>query len=286
TTFDAQYKFSGKERDIETGYGYFGARYYSSELGIWISTDPLSDKYPSTTPFAYCRNNPIMLIDPNGMDDDWVQNNKTGEYEWHDNVTSSSNTPEGYSYVGKTGNDILGNLGVSSNYETKTDMSVGIGTVGGDGNGTAGSGSGNMGNGVIGGTADNVIANLSINADINMNPDNATENNVNGWTFNGVTVTGSVSENQNPDSGGNLFVNTNNKSYSKHLEAPSGSILSETNKKQSTASIHVPASALRNPNYLQSATIGIGRPNNATLLKKPTEINWNLQTHTMLRQGK
>jgi RHS repeat-associated protein len=66
TTFDAQYKFSGKERDIETGYGYFGARYYSSELGIWISTDPLADKYPSLTPYAYCANNPIMFIDPDG----------------------------------------------------------------------------------------------------------------------------------------------------------------------------------------------------------------------------
>jgi RHS repeat-associated protein len=75
TTFDAQYKFSGKERDIETGYGYFGARYYSSELGIWISTDPMAGKYPSSTPYAYCRNNPIMLVDPNGMEDgnfhDW-----------------------------------------------------------------------------------------------------------------------------------------------------------------------------------------------------------------------
>jgi RHS repeat-associated protein len=66
TTYEAIYKFSGKERDIETGYGYFGARYYSSELGIWISTDPMAGKYPSLTPYNYCADNPIMLQDPDG----------------------------------------------------------------------------------------------------------------------------------------------------------------------------------------------------------------------------
>jgi RHS repeat-associated protein len=82
TTYEAIYKFSGKERDLETGYGYFGARYYSSELGIWISTDPMAGKYPSSTPYAYCRNNPIMLVDPNGMDDEFSQTkyvNQKGE---------------------------------------------------------------------------------------------------------------------------------------------------------------------------------------------------------------
>jgi RHS repeat-associated protein len=70
TTYEAIYKFSGKERDIETGYGYFGARYFSSELGIWISTDPMANKYPSLTPYNYCADNPIMLHDPNGEDFD------------------------------------------------------------------------------------------------------------------------------------------------------------------------------------------------------------------------
>ena len=62
--------FSAKERDLETGLSYFGARYYSSDLSIWLSVDPMSDKYPSTSPYAYCRNNPIRLVDPNGMFDD------------------------------------------------------------------------------------------------------------------------------------------------------------------------------------------------------------------------
>ena len=60
------YTFSAKERDSETGLSYFGSRYYSSDLSVWLSVDPMSDKYPSTSPYAYCRNNPIILMDPNG----------------------------------------------------------------------------------------------------------------------------------------------------------------------------------------------------------------------------
>ena len=58
--------FSAKEKDTETGLSYFGARYYSSDLSIWLSVDPMSDKYPSLSPYTYCANNPIKLVDPNG----------------------------------------------------------------------------------------------------------------------------------------------------------------------------------------------------------------------------
>ena len=60
------YTFSAKEKDAETGYSYFGARYYSSELSIWLSVDPMLDKYPSLSPYVYCANNPVKLVDPNG----------------------------------------------------------------------------------------------------------------------------------------------------------------------------------------------------------------------------
>ena len=58
--------FSAKEKDTETGLSYFGARYYSSDLSIWLSVDPMSDKYPSLSPYVYCANNPVKLVDPNG----------------------------------------------------------------------------------------------------------------------------------------------------------------------------------------------------------------------------
>ena len=62
----ALYTFSAKERDAETGLSYFGARYYSSDLSIWLSVDPMSDKYPSLSPYVYCATNPVKLVDPDG----------------------------------------------------------------------------------------------------------------------------------------------------------------------------------------------------------------------------
>ena len=59
--------FTGKERDSETGFSYFGARYYDSDLmTAWLSVDPMADKYPGLSPYAYCAWNPIKLVDPDG----------------------------------------------------------------------------------------------------------------------------------------------------------------------------------------------------------------------------
>ncbi len=76
TTWNAMYTFSAKERDSETGLSYFGSRYYSSDLSVWLSVDPMSDKYPYQSGYVYCGNNPIKIIDPNG-DDEW-EVNETG----------------------------------------------------------------------------------------------------------------------------------------------------------------------------------------------------------------
>lgn len=63
--------FTGKERDIETGLDYFGARYYSLSLGRFTSTDPLmvsaKQKNPQTwNRYTYGLNNPLRFIDPDG----------------------------------------------------------------------------------------------------------------------------------------------------------------------------------------------------------------------------
>ena len=61
--------FTGKERDSETGFSYFGVRYYDSDLMTgWLSVDPMADKYPGLSPYAYCAWNPIRLVDPDGED--------------------------------------------------------------------------------------------------------------------------------------------------------------------------------------------------------------------------
>ena len=72
---DNQYRYNckitpnstGKELDTETGFSYFGARYLDHTLTTtWLSVDPMADKYPSISPYAYCAWNPIKLVDPNG----------------------------------------------------------------------------------------------------------------------------------------------------------------------------------------------------------------------------
>jgi RHS repeat-associated protein len=63
-------KFTGKERDVETGLDYFGARYYSGAQGRFASADKGSDQHPrdpqSWNLYSYARNNPLIWIDPSG----------------------------------------------------------------------------------------------------------------------------------------------------------------------------------------------------------------------------
>ena len=74
--------FTGKERDSETGFSYFGARYYDSDLMTgWLSVDPMADKYPNISPYAYCAWNPVKLVDPDGEDIEIIgKDNQT--YYW------------------------------------------------------------------------------------------------------------------------------------------------------------------------------------------------------------
>ena len=69
-------KFTGKERDSESGLDYFGARYYSSSMGRWMSPDwadkpeavPYSDLWnpQSLNLYGYVNNNPLSQADPDG----------------------------------------------------------------------------------------------------------------------------------------------------------------------------------------------------------------------------
>ena len=84
------------------GYSYFGARYYDSEVSVWLSVDPLSDKYPSTSPYMYVRGNPIMLVDPNGMWDKDADGNWTatkGDSWWKLHKQSGMSWKETMAYA-------------------------------------------------------------------------------------------------------------------------------------------------------------------------------------------
>lgn len=83
--YDERFKFIDKERDEESGYDYFGERYFYSTFNHWLSVDPMSDKYPNISPYAYCNWNPICFIDPDG--EDWIDPGD-GNISWNDKATS------------------------------------------------------------------------------------------------------------------------------------------------------------------------------------------------------
>ena len=67
--WNTPYLFNAKEFDEETGMYYYGARYYDPRLSLWMSVDPLVQKYQILLPYGYCSNNPIVRIDPDGQYD-------------------------------------------------------------------------------------------------------------------------------------------------------------------------------------------------------------------------
>jgi RHS repeat-associated protein len=60
-----RYRYTGKERDEETGFSYHGARYYASWLGRWTAADPIK-VVGGLNRYWYSNNNPVRFQDPSG----------------------------------------------------------------------------------------------------------------------------------------------------------------------------------------------------------------------------
>ena len=71
-TYTPALKFSGKERDVESGLDYFGARYFANFHYRWLSVDPVINRQEALgnpqlwNLYAFCRDNPITYWDPDG----------------------------------------------------------------------------------------------------------------------------------------------------------------------------------------------------------------------------
>lgn len=76
------YKYNGKEFDVFKGLNWldYGVRQYDAFLCRWYVVDPMSAKYYSMSPYAYCGNNPNNMVDPTGAD--WYRSNKDGSLMW------------------------------------------------------------------------------------------------------------------------------------------------------------------------------------------------------------
>lgn len=73
------YKYNGKELEIAGGLNWYdyGARRYDPVLGRWNGVDPSCEKHYNWSPYTYCKNNPVLRVDPDGKDDYRI--NKTGK---------------------------------------------------------------------------------------------------------------------------------------------------------------------------------------------------------------
>ncbi|MBN9617474.1 MAG: hypothetical protein BGO25_08250 [Acidobacteriales bacterium 59-55] len=83
-------RYTGKERDSESGLDYFGARYYGSSMGRWMSPDNGIDQNKedpqSWNLYSYVRNNPVNRIDPNGRLTIIVPGTGWSSNDWNTNM--------------------------------------------------------------------------------------------------------------------------------------------------------------------------------------------------------
>ena len=76
----------------------YGARLYDPAASRWTSPDPLCEKYYNISPYAFCNNNPINNIDPDGRD--WYKD-VDGTYQFNPGVSSQEDLKKGQTYIGK-----------------------------------------------------------------------------------------------------------------------------------------------------------------------------------------
>ena len=74
-----KYLTTHHERDQETGLDYRGARFYDSDIGRFLSVDPLAADFASWSPYNYVLGNPVIIIDPDGRNGILAINKKDKE---------------------------------------------------------------------------------------------------------------------------------------------------------------------------------------------------------------
>ncbi len=86
---------------------------YTPEYSIWLSVDPMADKYPSTSPFTYCLNNPVILVDPDGRK--IVCTSKEGQEKLL-RIMVEAFGDEGYNFCFNSNNELIYTGGTYNKY--------------------------------------------------------------------------------------------------------------------------------------------------------------------------
>ncbi|MCK9311945.1 MAG: hypothetical protein M0P26_06680, partial [Bacteroidales bacterium] len=139
-TWNTPYKFNAKELDEETGLYYYGARYMDPRTGVWLSVDPLGEKKLWVSSYAYCLDNPLNMVDPDGrneygLDENTAKLSLTKYTEDKSDIvhTGSFDEDGGFSPNNKTGSSIEINKGILNADNKEQDLSKkNIATTGGN----------------------------------------------------------------------------------------------------------------------------------------------------------
>ena len=273
---------SGKEKDSETGYYYFGARYYNSDLSLWLSVDPMADKYPSLSPYNYCAWNPMKLVDPNGSEaeesTDWVKKKGTNQYIWLDIVNSKDNTPSGYDYVGPNDNDILRDMGIPESFSPQAMSRNGctsrwrplafLGIIFGD-------------------RRCESTVRLSVSARHIFSKEHRTNANKRGRVFAGLTFTASVSQTSASidmgwggmtyKGGLSIFFPDKKESIYDYLTTPTTDQLDAEHYSTTTATCNVSAQQIIKRGIPTTARVSLGYCNPSSM-NRPMNFKWKIQS--------
>jgi RHS repeat-associated protein len=103
--FREDYRFTGKEEDVEVGLTYFGQRFLSPMLGRWVSPDPLVTRDTNTdlNEYAYVKGRPLGFVDPVGLEEATPPASAPQEYIPNLGTTQTTREAQDHFFQGERG---------------------------------------------------------------------------------------------------------------------------------------------------------------------------------------